>query len=550
MVILLDNARSAEQVEDLLPGTGSSFVLVTSRERLGRLAVKYAARRVTLAPLADADALGLLADAVGAERVSAEAPAARRLAQLCDHLPFALRIAAEQLVTARGGSIADLVGNLEDAHQRLDTLRLENDDLCSVRSVMACSFDALDPDTARACRMLGAFPGVSITRHCAAALLDVPVPRASELLQRLSAQHLLEQHGDRYTMHDLTRTSIRELARSLPDGEVRAARDRVSAWYTATLSRMVGAGRRRIIEVGADAGSWCHEPQPFGGQEEFLRWCAQEWPNISALIRSTARSGDHLSTWRLTYLMFDYFYACGSAADWLDLLRIATRSAQASGERRARAVLLNHTVGHCRIGRRRRGGRPVPWAGSAGAFRRSTAAYQAAGNAGLGIAGGEGVRAGAGRGAGSGGAVRGLGDGYHRAAAEDALCEVYAETGRWSEAVAHAEAGLADARVCKSPLLEANLLINLGLARNGLGDAAAAQACLARALRVTQLRATGITKGWRCWPWRGSGRRSAGRPRRWPGGRWRSSRSWRPRRPRTCWKFLGILQLAGSVAAA
>ena len=137
---------------------------------------------------------------------------------------------------------------MEDAHQRLDTLRLGNDDVCSVRSVMACSFDALDADTARACRMLGAFPGVSITRHCAAALLDVPLGRASELMQELSAQHLLEQHGDRYTMHDLTRTYIRELARDLPDGEVRAARDRVSAWYTATLSRMAGEGRRRIVD--------------------------------------------------------------------------------------------------------------------------------------------------------------------------------------------------------------------------------------------------------------------------------------------------------------
>ena len=227
--------------------------MVTSRERLGRLAVKYAARRVTLAPLALADALGLLADAVGAERVNAEAGAARRLAQLCDHLPFALRIAAEQLVTVSDGRIADLVGNLEDTHQRLDTLRLGNDDLCSVRSVMACSFDALDADAARACRMLGAFPGVGITRFCAAALLDVPVARASELMQRLSAHHLLEQHGDRYTMHDLTRTYIRELARGLRDDEVRGARDRVSAWYTATLSRMVGEGRRRIAVRGGRA---------------------------------------------------------------------------------------------------------------------------------------------------------------------------------------------------------------------------------------------------------------------------------------------------------
>jgi DNA-binding SARP family transcriptional activator/tetratricopeptide (TPR) repeat protein len=505
MVVLLDNARSAEQVEDLLPGTGSSLVMVTSRERLGRLAVKYAARRVTLAPLAVADALGLLADAVGADRVNAEAPAARRLAQLCDHLPFALRIAAEQLVAVSDGRIADLVANLEDAHQRLDTLRLENDDLCSVRSVMACSFDALDADTARACRMLGAFPGVNLTRYCAAALLDVPVARASELMQRLSAQHLLEQHGDHYTMHDLTRTYIRELARGLRDEEVRAARDRVSAWYTETLSQMAGAGRRRIVDVGAGgsvsvggaagvdgaagaSGAVAHEPQPFNGQDDFLRWCTLEWPNISALIRSTARSADHLSTWRLTYLMFDYFHASGSAADWLELLRIATRSAEASGDRRARVVLLIHmSVAHCRTGRTDAAvadlcraldlldaaDEPllrVSLLSTLASVLRASKAYEqglAAGLEALALA-------------------AECEDEYQRAAVEDVLCELYTETGRWPEAVAHAESGLVEARACGSPLLEANLLINLGLARNGLGDAIAAQACLVRALRVTQ----------------------------------------------------------------
>ncbi|WP_194894433.1 AfsR/SARP family transcriptional regulator [Catenulispora pinisilvae] len=490
MVVLLDNARSAEQVEDLLPGTGSSFVMVTSRERLGRLAVKYAARRVTLAPLPVAEALGLLADAVGAERVNAEVGAARRLAELCDHLPFALRIAAEQLVTVTDGRIADLVGNLEDAHQRLDTLRLENDDLCSVRSVMACSFDALDADTARACRMLGAFPGVSIGRYCAAALLDVSVAEATEVLQKLSAQHLLEQHGDRYTMHDLTRTYIRELARGLRDGEVRAARDRVSAWYAATLSQVVGAGRQRIVEVGPDFGpeGFQHEPRPFGSQGEFLRWCAQEWPNISALIRSTARSADHLSTWRLTYLMFDYFYASGSAADWLELLRIAMRSAEASGDRRARAVLLNHMgVAHCRTGQTvtavadlcagldllNASDEPllrVSLLSTLASVLRVSKSYEEGLAAALEAVALAGERE----------------DGYHRAAAEDVLCELYAETGRWPEALAHAETGLIDAHACGSPLLKANLLINLGLAHTGLGDAGAAQGCLVRALQITQ----------------------------------------------------------------
>jgi DNA-binding SARP family transcriptional activator/tetratricopeptide (TPR) repeat protein len=486
MVVLLDNARCAEQVEDLLPGTGSSFVLVTSRERLGRLAVKYAARRVTLGPLAEPDALSLLADAAGADRVRAEPAAARRLAQLCDHLPFALRIAAEQLVAASGDRIADLVGSLEDAQQRLDALRLENDDLCSVRSVMACSFNALDPDTARACRLLGAFPGASITGYCAAALLDVPVPVATELLRKLSSQHLLEQHGERYTMHDLTRTYIRELTRGLRDDEVRAARDRVSAWYTATLALMAGDGQRQIVRVPTVER---HEPRRFTGQDEFLRWCVLEWPNLSALIRSTARSADHLSTWRLTFLMFDYFYASGSAADWLELLRVASRSAEASGDDRARAAMLNHTsVAYCRMGRTDvavaalykgldlidAADEPllrVSLLGNLASVLRASKAYEQALPAAL-----EAVEL----------AAR-CGVSYSRAGAEDVLCELYTETARWTDAVAHAQAGLAHARACGSTLLEANLLINLGLARHGLDDPANAQACLTRALRITQL---------------------------------------------------------------
>jgi DNA-binding SARP family transcriptional activator/tetratricopeptide (TPR) repeat protein len=481
LTLLLDNARSAEQVEDLLPGTGSCFVTITSRNRLGRIAVKYAARRVTLAPLAADDALRLLADAVGPERVHAEAGAARRLAQLCDHLPFALRIAAEQLVASTDCRITDLVRHLEDVHQRLDTLQLDNDDLCSVRSVMSWSLDALDPDTARAFRLLGAFPGVGVTKHCAAELFDTTAPAADRLMRRLSAQHLLEQRGDRYTMHDLTRAYARELAFGLRDTDLRAARDRVTAWYTATMAPMAsgGAGLSAGLIVGA-APDPRHPPKRFAGQAEFLRWCVEEGPNLQALVRSTARSAAHRSTWQLTYLLSDYFYACGSAADWLDLLLIALRSVDALGDRRARAALLDHLgVAQSRAGRSdnavaslRQGldlldGRDdqrlrVSLLAHLASALRETDDHGAALAAALEACG----------------AARELDDGrgHGRAVAEDALCKLYVESGRWAAAVRHAERGLADARACGSVLLEASLLISLGRARKAMGDAATAKA--------------------------------------------------------------------------
>ena len=475
LFILLDNARSAAQVEDLLPGSGACFVLITSRERLARIAVKYAARRITLAPLAEDDALGLLADAVGEERVHAEVRAARRLARLCDHLPFALHIAAEQLAARPGCRIGSLVENLEDAHLRLDTLQLDSDEFCSVRSVMSCSVDALDVEAARACRLLGAFPGESITEPCAAALFDAPEHVAGEVLRRLSAQHLLERRGDRYGMHDLTRAYLGELSRELPDEQTRAARDRVRAWYLATLSGMVRGDPdpRR-------------QPTTFADQGGFLRWCAAEYPNISALIHSSARTADHLSTWKLTYLLSDYFYAAGSAAEWLDLLRMATRAATACGDRRAHALLLNHAgMALARLGRTSEATESLihgltvldeaedatPTARisllcSLASVLRAAGEHDVAERTAL-------------------EAAALAADPYQRAVTGDALAALYVEQGRWTEAKERAHLGLQQARACGDLLLEAGLHVTLSLAHDGLAEGAAARDRLAKALLIS-----------------------------------------------------------------
>ena len=51
MLIVLDNARDAGQVQPLLPGAGNSAVLVTSRTRLFDLVAREGAHAVTVRPL-------------------------------------------------------------------------------------------------------------------------------------------------------------------------------------------------------------------------------------------------------------------------------------------------------------------------------------------------------------------------------------------------------------------------------------------------------------------------------------------------------------------
>ena len=95
ILVVLDNAASVDQVRPLLPGTQTCMVLVTSRSRLGGLAARDGARRITLDVLAHDEAIALLAWTVGRKRVAAEPDAGNAVAGLCGRLPLALRVAGE-----------------------------------------------------------------------------------------------------------------------------------------------------------------------------------------------------------------------------------------------------------------------------------------------------------------------------------------------------------------------------------------------------------------------------------------------------------------------
>jgi hypothetical protein len=92
MIVVLDNVASIEQVRPLLPGTGPSAVLITSRERLRGLAVHQAAQVLEVDRLSLQDAVTLLHAAIGA-RVAADPASTALLAARCAGLPLALRIA-------------------------------------------------------------------------------------------------------------------------------------------------------------------------------------------------------------------------------------------------------------------------------------------------------------------------------------------------------------------------------------------------------------------------------------------------------------------------
>ncbi|WP_348540623.1 NB-ARC domain-containing protein [Streptomyces sp. SPB4] len=90
MLLVLDDARDTAQAEALLPGSATCAVLVTARVTLDGL---QAACRVRLEPLAAPDALAVLGEVAGRQRIAADPGQARSLAERCGGLPLALRLA-------------------------------------------------------------------------------------------------------------------------------------------------------------------------------------------------------------------------------------------------------------------------------------------------------------------------------------------------------------------------------------------------------------------------------------------------------------------------
>ncbi|MFE9746396.1 BTAD domain-containing putative transcriptional regulator [Saccharothrix saharensis] len=100
MLIVLDNARSVDQVRPLLPGGSSCLVLVTSRDSLAGLVARHGAHRIPLDRLPSADAVSLLRELLG-DRADAEPEALATLVERWARLLLAPEPVRTDTVTTR-----------------------------------------------------------------------------------------------------------------------------------------------------------------------------------------------------------------------------------------------------------------------------------------------------------------------------------------------------------------------------------------------------------------------------------------------------------------
>ena len=223
VLIVLDNAGSADQVRPLLPGAPTCTVLVTSRDALAGLVARDGAARLDLDLLPEEGAVALLRMLIG-PRADAEPDAAAELADQCCRLPLALRVAAELAASRPAASLAGLTRELADLRTRLDLLGAGEDPRTQVRAVFSWSCRHLDADTARAFRLAGLHPGADLEPRAVAALTGMTAELAARALDALARANLIQAVGqDRYTMNSLLRAYALEQAVWHDEHENRAA---------------------------------------------------------------------------------------------------------------------------------------------------------------------------------------------------------------------------------------------------------------------------------------------------------------------------------------
>ncbi|WP_051803865.1 hypothetical protein [Streptomyces albus] len=293
LAVLLDNARSAAQVEPLLMSGPGTLTVITSRWRLTELAVAGA----------ELHQLGPLDDAYAHE------PAALRTDPLTP-----LAVTQEHPVT-----------------QALDQ-----------------ALSALDGDDARLYLLAGLLPPqVPLEPRLAAALTGFPLGKAAAGLERLADAHLLRPRAhDTYQMHDLVRDHAARRAQQQirqPDRVLRRAFD-YHLGHVAAAERLLCPTR----PPQQRDRSWPeHLPAPqFAGERAALGWLHERSPGLMALLREAQAQGWNDAGWQLVDGLWPLWHRLHDLESWVAAHRIGLELARASGRPAAvRRMLTSGAAG-------------------------------------------------------------------------------------------------------------------------------------------------------------------------------------------------------------
>jgi tetratricopeptide (TPR) repeat protein/transcriptional regulator with XRE-family HTH domain len=338
MLIVLDNARDAEHVRPLLPGTPGCLVVVTSRNQLTGLVAAEGAHPLALDVLDPAGARELLTRRLGARRVAAEPEAVQEIIDRCARLPLTLALAAARAAARPQVPLTALAKQLRATGGALAAFAVD-DPATDVRAVFSWSYRTLTPEAARLFRVLGLHPGPDISAPAAASLAGIPVARVDALLAELTRAHVLaEDSPGRYTFHDLLRAYATDRAYAEDSADHREeALQRILDHYLHSAyaaAQVFDPYRDPITLVAPQPGV---TPERVVDAGEAFAWFTAELPTLMAAVHQSAAVGFDAHTWQLVWSMADFLDRRGHWYDWVTLQSAALDAASRLGDVRGQA---------------------------------------------------------------------------------------------------------------------------------------------------------------------------------------------------------------------
>ncbi|MBT2399598.1 tetratricopeptide repeat protein [Streptomyces sp. ISL-100] len=190
MLLVLDDAADAEQVDLLLPDNPDCLVVATAR---GPLTGIPGVRPCTIGGLDTGSAVELLARSTGAVRITVDPTAAESLAEECGGQPAALTLIGGWLAASPKASVADVTKRLHDMPVDPGQPTGGRPLARTFRFV----YESLPQPTARMLRLLALAPAGVVDAHTASALAGCSVSGAEKALDDFAALGLLRRAGDR-----------------------------------------------------------------------------------------------------------------------------------------------------------------------------------------------------------------------------------------------------------------------------------------------------------------------------------------------------------------
>ena len=282
-ILILDDAAGPDQIQPLLPASGQSLILITTRRTLSGLPGAHA---LTLDVLSVPDAITLFRRVAGQGRAHDEDAAAMAV-ELCGRLPLAIQLAAGRLAHDYPPRLADLVEELARSPVPAPGAASPQ-----VMSAFDLSYRSLEPEHQRFFRRLGMSPCGSISPQAAAALGGVTLAEAQQALAALLDHHLLARApGGQFRFHDLIREYAALRATQEDSGaERRRAVGRLLNYYLSAADqadRVLHPFRRRMpVPVSRRTPA----SPALATTDGAAGWLESEWHNI---LQAAQYAGRH-----------------------------------------------------------------------------------------------------------------------------------------------------------------------------------------------------------------------------------------------------------------